>query len=173
MDRDAEIYCEVMGGAINAGGHRADGSMTAPNGAAVQQVIKMALKDSGIESRRVDAINGHVTATGKDAYEVRNWSLALKRKGSDFPYMNSFKSSIGHCLAAAGSIELVGSILQVKNQQVFKNNNLNELHPDIAALVESTKIPTDTISCDLEILLKASFGFGDVNACVVLKRFTV
>ncbi|WP_194852529.1 beta-ketoacyl-[acyl-carrier-protein] synthase family protein [Nonlabens antarcticus] len=171
LERGATIYCEVLGGAINAGGHRGDGSMTAPNGKAVQQVIKMSLKDAGISSNQVDAINGHVTATGKDAYEVKNWSKALNRKGTDFPYMNSFKSSIGHCLAAAGSIELVGSILQIKHQQIFKNNNITQLHAEILELLDVSKIPTQTIEADIDVLLKASFGFGDVNACVVLKKY--
>ncbi|WP_090756435.1 beta-ketoacyl-[acyl-carrier-protein] synthase family protein [Nonlabens sp. Hel1_33_55] len=171
LARDATIYCEIIGGAVNAGGHRGDGSMTAPNGAAVQQVIKMSLKDANISSQEVDAINGHVTATGKDAYEVMNWSQALNRKGINFPMMNSFKSTIGHCLAAAGSIELVGSILQIHHQQIHKNNNLEQLHPEISSIVDPSKIPTETMEAQIDVLLKASFGFGDVNACVVLKRF--
>ncbi|PRP66470.1 beta-ketoacyl-[acyl-carrier-protein] synthase family protein [Nonlabens agnitus] len=171
LDRGARIYCEVLGGAINAGGHRGDGSMTAPNGAAVQKVIRQSLKDAGIDASEVDAINGHVTATGKDAYEVMNWSKAFDRSGTDFPFMNSFKSSIGHCLAAAGSIELVGSILQIQEQHIFKNNNLNVLHPEISELVDPAKIPNQTIPTKIDLLLKASFGFGDVNACAVLARF--
>ena len=171
IERNATIYCEVLGGAINAGGHRGDGSMTAPNGAAVQRAIQMALTESHIEAKDVDAINGHVTATGKDAYEVMNWSQALNRSKEDFPFMNSFKSTIGHCLAAAGSIELIGSILQIKNQQVFKNTNIEELHPEILNIVDPSKIPTETVDMKIDILMKASFGFGDVNACVVLKRY--
>ena len=163
MERDATIYCEIIGGAINAGGHRGDGSMTAPNGTAVQKVIQMALKDAQIEPNQVNAINGHVTATGKDAYEVSNWSQALKLKGSDFPMMNSFKSTIGHCLAAAGSIELVGSILQIKHQQLFKNCNVDEIHPEILDIVDAHKIPMETVAAEIEILMKASFGFGDVK----------
>ena len=171
-ERGAAIYCEVIGGAINAGGHRGDGSMTAPNGEAVKKVIQMALQDAQVGPDQVDAINGHVTATGKDAYEVGNWSQALGRSGANFPFMNSFKSSIGHCLAAAGSVELVGSGLQIQQQQVFKNNNIHHLHNDIIEIVSADKIPIETISVKLNILLKASFGFGDVNACVVLKRFS-
>jgi 3-oxoacyl-(acyl-carrier-protein) synthase len=170
-ERGAHVYCEILGGAINAGGHRGDGSMTAPNGAAVQRVIQMSLEEASIDSSQVDAINGHVTATGKDAYEVMNWSQALNRSGIDFPLINSFKSSIGHCLAAAGSIELVGSILQIHEQKVFKNNNLDQVHPDILPFVDATCIPTKTVNTKIDVLLKASFGFGDVNACVVLKRY--
>jgi 3-oxoacyl-(acyl-carrier-protein) synthase len=169
--RGATIYCEVLGGALNAGGHRGDGSMTAPNGGAVQACIKLALKDAQVAPEEIDVINGHVTATGKDAYEVSNWSLVLGRNGKEFPLMNSFKSTIGHCLAAAGSIELVGSVLQLKHQKVYGNSNINDLHQDIVEVVDTTCIPKQTVDTRINYLIKASFGFGDVNACVVLKRF--
>lgn len=171
LSRGASIYCEVLGGAINSGGHRADGSMTAPNGAAVRKVIQMALQESGIEASQVNTINGHLTATGKDAYEIENWSRALELEGVDFPFINSFKSTVGHCLAAAGSIELVGSVLQIKHQQIFKNNNISQLHPEIAKRIAPSQVPMQTLDQNVEYLMKASFGFGDVNACVVLKRF--
>ncbi len=171
IDRRATIYAEVSGGALNAGGHRGDGSMTAPNGAAVQRVIRMALNDANVAANQIDVINGHMTATGKDAYEVNNWVKALERSGSTFPWMNSFKSSIGHCLAAAGAIELIGCVLQLQRGTIYQNNNINSLHKDIAAVVDPGRIPTTTIDLDIQYLMKASFGFGDVNACVVLKKY--
>lgn len=170
--RGATIYCEIIGGALNAGGHRATGSMTAPNGDAVQACIKLALKDAQIKSKMVDAINGHVTATSKDAYEIENWASALGRNGSDFPVINSFKSTIGHCLAAAGSIELIGTILQLSHQKVYGNRNISQVHEDILKVVDASCIPLETRTMDINYVMKASFGFGDVNACVVLKRFT-
>ncbi|NNE76211.1 MAG: beta-ketoacyl-[acyl-carrier-protein] synthase family protein, partial [Pricia sp.] len=92
--------------------------------------------------------------------------------GKDFPMVNSFKGVFGHCLAAAGSIECVASVLQFKEEKFFGNLNCEDLHPQITDLVDSTKIPQKTISYRPQILAKASFGFGDVNACVIFKRFT-
>src|SRR5690606_37973988 len=103
--RGARIYAEVLGGAVNSGGQRGNGSMTAPNSEAVQRCIIDALEDAGVEKNEVDVINGHLTATSKDKEEIRNWCLALDRSGSDFPYINSIKGMVGHCLAAAGSVE--------------------------------------------------------------------
>ncbi len=117
--RGAKIYAEVLGGEINSGGQRGEGSMTAPNSAAVQRCIRNAIKNAGIEGNDIDAINGHLTATAKDVLEITNWSAALGRKGSNFPYINSFKSTIGHCLAAAGSIECVGTVLQIERRGYF------------------------------------------------------
>ncbi|ARN77130.1 beta-ketoacyl-ACP synthase [Nonlabens spongiae] len=169
--RGATIYCEVLGGALNAGGHRGDGSMTAPNGKAVKRCIKSAIANAEIQPENIDAINGHLTATVKDAYEIKNWSEALNLKNSNFPKINTFKSTIGHCLAAAGSIELVGSILQLKEQMIYGNSNITELHPDLDGFVSRENIPENSEHLKINHLIKASFGFGDVNAVVVLSQF--
>ncbi len=171
LERNAHIYAEVLGGMVNSGGHRGGGSMTAPNSAAVQHCIHNALKNSKVDPSEIDAINGHLTATTKDSDEIRNWSSALKRKGADFPYINSFKGMFGHCLAAAGSIECVGSILQLERNEIFGNINCEDLHPDIESVVDATRIPRKTLDFKANILAKASFGFGDVNACVIFKRY--
>ena len=77
---------------------------------------------------------------------------------------------IGHGLAASGSMELVASILQLKHGFVFGNRNATPIQSEILELVDDTKIPLKTITYQAEILAKASFGFGDVNACAILSR---
>lgn len=171
LARGAKIYAEVLGGAVNSGGQRGEGSMTAPNSAAVQRCIKEAVRNAGIENADVDAINGHLTATAKDPTEIENWSAALHRKGAAFPYVNSFKGLFGHCLAASGSIESVGAILQFKEGQVFGNVNCEDIHQEITKMVDEARIPRKTIAHAPRFLAKASFGFGDVNACVIFKAF--
>ena len=169
--RGAKIYAEVLGGAINSGGQRGGGSMTAPNSEAVQRCIQQAVAHAGIGPSDIDTINGHLTATTKDALEIENWAKALGRSGKHFPLINSFKGAIGHCLAAAGSIECVASVLQFKEDKVFGTMNAEDLHPDIEKMVDSNCIPQKTRAHRTEILAKASFGFGDVNACIIFKRY--
>ncbi|MBC8768834.1 beta-ketoacyl-[acyl-carrier-protein] synthase family protein [Arenibacter sp. BSSL-BM3] len=171
LDRGAKIYAEVLGGAVNSGGQRGAGSMTAPNSEAVQRCILDALSDAGIERSEVDVINGHLTATSKDAEEIKNWSEALKRSGKDFPFINSTKGMVGHCLAAAGSVECVASLLQYRAGVVFGNRNCQDIHPDILKLVDVSQIPRKTIAHRPKIIAKASFGFGDVNACIIFKEY--
>ena len=171
LERGAKIYAEVLGGEVNSGGQRQGGTLTAPNAEAVIRCIKKAIENSGITSNDIEVINGHLTATSKDSLEIENWSKALDRKGSDFPYINSTKSMIGHCLAASGSIESVASIIQLREQFVAPNINCEDLHPEIEALVDANKIPTEKIDVNFDIIAKASFGFGDVNACVIFKKF--
>ena len=171
LDRKATIYAEVLGGNINAGGQRNGGSLTAPNASAVEKCIIDAMKDAGISSEEIDAINGHLTATSKDDLEIENWAKALQRNGTNFPYINSLKSMIGHCLAASGAIESVASVLQIKHQFLFPNINCEDVHPAISAMISTDKIPTKMISKNIHIVAKASFGFGDVNACVIFKKY--
>lgn len=171
LGRGARIYAEVLGGNINSGGQRGLGTMTAPNPAAVQKCIKSAVANAGIVANDIDAINGHLTATSKDSLEIQNWSEALGRSGIDFPYINSLKSLVGHCLSGAGSIESVASVLQLHHGFIFPNINCADLHPEITALIDQSRIPQQLIEKELNIIVKASFGFGDVNGCVVFKKF--
>lgn len=168
--RGARIYAEVLGGALNSGGQRGLGSLTAPNPIAVQKCIQNAISNSGIDAGDVDVINGHLTATSKDALEISNWSTALNRREVDFPYINSLKSMVGHCLSAAGSIESVAAVLQLYNGFIFPNINCEDLNPEIEAIADVSRIPSDLIEIEVNTILKASFGFGDVNGCVVLKK---
>jgi 3-oxoacyl-[acyl-carrier-protein] synthase-1 len=169
--RGAKIYAEVLGGHVNAGGQRGKGTMTAPNPVAVQRCIQMALKSAKVSAEQVDTINGHLTATSMDALEIQNWSIALGRSGKDFPYINSLKGMVGHCLSAAGSIECIAALLQMQEDLLFPNVNCEDLNPEILKIVDKERIPQQALRHKINILVKASFGFGDVNACVVFRKF--
>ncbi|CAA9199703.1 3-oxoacyl-[acyl-carrier-protein] synthase 1 [Flavobacterium bizetiae] len=171
LNRGATIYAEILGGNVNSGGQRKNGSMTAPNSTAVQKCITDAIKNSGIATTDIDAINGHLTATTKDSLEIENWTKALDRKGTNFPYINSLKSMTGHCLSAAGSVESVATVLQLHEGFLFGNLNCDDLHPEITELIDASKVPLKIIHKNLTIIAKASFGFGDVNACIIFKKF--
>ena len=171
LSRGAKIYAEVLGGNVNSGGQRGLGTMTAPNPVAVKKCIVTAIKNAGIAISEIDAINGHLTATSKDSLEIQNWTEALNRKGSDFPKINSLKSMVGHCLSAAGSIESVASVLQIYHDFIFPNINCEDLNPEIIALINEKCIPQKFTETKVDVVIKASFGFGDVNGCVIFKKF--
>ncbi|MFA5284682.1 MAG: beta-ketoacyl-[acyl-carrier-protein] synthase family protein [Smithellaceae bacterium] len=170
LARGARIYAEIIGGAVNSGGQRMGGSMTAPNPEGVKRCIRAAVADAGIDPGRVDAINGHLTATYADPMEVKNWAEALERTPDNFPYINATKSLIGHCLGAAGAIESVASVLQVYRGFVHPSINSEDVHPDIAPY--AAKIPQTCVEFpELKYLAKAGFGFGDVNSCIIFKKW--
>jgi 3-oxoacyl-(acyl-carrier-protein) synthase len=168
--RGAEILVEVLGSAVNCGGHRGGGSMTAPNPESVVRCIQAALADSKIDGSQVDVINGHLTATGADPKEMASWSKGLSRSPDDFPMITASKSLIGHALGAAGGIESVASILMLTGGFLQPAINCEDVHPEIQPFAAS--IPHQGgENLDLNILVKAGFGFGDVNACLILKKW--
>ena len=172
LERGVRIYGEILGGAVNSGGQRDDGSMTAPNSIAVQRCIRDAVEQSGINADEIDLINGHLTATSKDALEVKNWSAALNRKGDQFPYIHSLKSMTGHCLSAAGAVETVAAVIGLYEDFIFPSINCEDVHPEIASIISADKIPHSLVeNTGLQTIAKASFGFGDVNACIILKKY--
>lgn len=171
LERGADIYAEILGGHLNAGGQRKGGTMTAPNSEAVQRCISSALEEAGIDASDIDVINGHLTATAKDSDEIENWKTALKLDKTNFPPINSLKAMTGHCLAAAGSVESVASILQIHHNFIFPSINCEDVNPDILELIGPAAIPKRAIFKNIDTVIKASFGFGDVNACIVFKKF--
>lgn len=172
LERGARIYAEVLGGASNSGGQRSGGSMTAPNPEGVQRCIKATLSRCKVAPNDIDLINGHLTATAKDPDEIQNWAAALGRAGSDFPYIHSLKGMIGHCISAAGSIESVAAILGLHQGFVFPSINCEDPHPAILEVIPEDRIIRE-LREDLPIktIIKAGFGFGDVNACVIFRSF--
>lgn len=168
--RGARIYAEVLGGFTNAGGHRGGGSMTAPNPEGVVRCIRGALSMAGRGGEDVDLINGHLTATFADPLELRNWSRALERAPERMPHLQSTKSLIGHALGAAGAIEAVACVLQLHHGFVHGSVNCEDLHPELVPF--AGRVVHETIDDDeLSLVAKASFGFGDVNGCLIFEKY--
>jgi 3-oxoacyl-(acyl-carrier-protein) synthase len=96
----------------------------------------------------------------------------LDHYGDDFPYINSLKSMTGHCIAATGSIESVACVLQLKEGFIHPSLNSEDLHPDISSTISPEKVPQKAIyPRNLDVIVKANFGFGDVNSCVVFRKW--
>lgn len=172
LARNAKIYAEIVGGNLNSGGQRGGGSMTAPNSTAVQKCVQEALKEARVAAGEIDYISGHLTATSKDSTEIRNLAEALGRSGNDFPYINSLKALTGHCLSAAGSIEAVATVLQLYGDYVAPNINCEDLHPEISAVIANDRVPMELIKTNINVAAKVSFGFGDVNGCIIFKKYS-
>ncbi len=170
LARGARIYAEIAGGMVNCGGQRSGGSMTAPNPEGIVRCIRGALADAGSEPGDIDAVSGHLTATYADPGEVKSWARALERKPEDFPYINAAKSMIGHCLGAAGAIETVAVILQLNGGFLHPSLNCEDVHPEIASFAH--RIPRTCVEDPaVNTFAKASFGFGDVNSCLIIKKW--
>lgn len=171
IERGAPIIAEIVGGHINSGGQRKDGTMTAPSSEGVIRCIQEAIKEANISSNSIDLISGHLSSTMADVLEVQNWALALNRKKKDFPYINSLKSLTGHNIGATGAIETIAAALQLKHHFIHPNLNCEDVHSEIAHIISEDKIPHQSKNnIYLQYVIKSSFGFGDTNAVLILKN---
>jgi len=172
IKRNAIIYGEVVSGFVNSGGHRNGGSMTAPSSASVRTCIETTIHKSGIHPREIDLICGHLTGTSADKLEIANWSMALNRSGKNFPPINTSKSLTGHCISATGSIECVAAILQMDNNFIQPNLNCDIIQPEILEIIDEECIVRQPTNKVINTVIKANFGFGDVNSCVIFKKYS-
>lgn len=173
QERGAYIYAEVLGGAQNCGGMRNGGTMTAPNSDAVIECIEKAIINTKVDPKNIDLISGHLTSTKADPLEINNWIKGLNLDPEEMPFVNTPKSMIGHCIAGAGSIESVACVIQLDENFIHPNINLSEetIHPEIKRALPTDKIPLATIEKEINTIIKANFGFGDLNCCLVFTKF--
>ena len=145
--------------------------MTAPSSAGVIRCITDAIADAQIKPENIDLVSGHLTATIADKLEIENWATALNLRGEAFPLVNSLKSMVGHSLSAAGSIEAVAAVLQIKHNFAHANINLEDPNPEILKLIGANNLPVNKVDREINVVAKANFGFGDVNSCLIISKF--
>ena len=167
--RGARIYAEILGGAVTCGGQRGGGSMTASNPEGVRRCVRSAVEESGLAPEQIDYINGHLTATRNDVREIETIRCAFGLPPQRFPFVNATKSLIGHALGASGAIECVATILQLAGGFLHPSINCEDLHPGVELI--APQIVRRPLDFSPRTALKTSFGFGDVNACVVFAKY--
>mgnify|MGYP000098725201 CR=1 FL=1 len=170
LERGASIIAEIIGGNSNSGGQKNGGTSTFPNNHGVVRCLAETLRVSEIAAQEVDLINGHFTATKADPVEFKNWLEVFGKK--DLPMFNATKSLIGHAINAAGAIECVACILQMRDGFVHPAINCEDLHPEIEELLPEGNIAiAAAIEKPINVIMKGSFGFGDVNASIIFKKY--
>jgi len=169
LARGSRIYAEVLGGWVNSGGQRNGGSITASNPEGAQRCVRQTLQAANLTGPDIDYINGHLTATMADPKEIENLMTALELKPDTFPYVNSTKCMIGHTLGGSGAIECVATVLQLHGGFLHPSTNCEDVHSQIRDIQDH--IPAVCTPASLATALKVSFGFGDVNACIVFRKW--
>jgi 3-oxoacyl-[acyl-carrier-protein] synthase II len=162
--RGAHIYAEVVGfGSSNDAHH-----MTAPrpDGSQASRSMRLAMNDAGIAPREISYVNAHGSSTPlNDPTET----LAMKTIFADHApklQVSSTKGYYGHALGASGAIELAITALALDKRWLPPTLN----HDAPAEGCDLDYIPKHGRDCDVEFALSNSFGFGGINAAVVLKR---
>jgi 3-oxoacyl-[acyl-carrier-protein] synthase II len=166
--RGAKILAEVIGYGMSADAYHM--TAIAPEGAGAQRSMRAALKDAGIRPEEVGYVNAHATATpagdGNEsrAIEVVFGEHALSHKLK----ISGTKSMTGHLLGGAGGLEAGISVLALVNQQIPPTMNLENVDPECRL----DYVPNKAIAHSFDIALSNSFGFGGINATLIMRRWT-
>ncbi|MBN1954272.1 MAG: beta-ketoacyl-ACP synthase II [Anaerolineae bacterium] len=164
--RGAAIYAEITGCAINSDGYH----VIAPNPDlhGPLKAMRQALEDAGLEPAKVDYVNAHGAGTPLgDAAETRAIKAILGERAYQVP-VSACKSMLGHAMGAAGAIEVLASVLTLRDQIIPPTINLD--HPDPECDLDY--VPHTARPARVDAILKNSFGIGSQNACLVLERYT-
>jgi 3-oxoacyl-[acyl-carrier-protein] synthase-1 len=158
--RGAKIYGEIIGYAFTSDGH----DMTIPSGEGSARCMREALRDAGIAASQVSYINAHATSTPVgDAVEAQAIATVFGRR----PFVSSTKSMTGHEQGAAGSNEIIYTLLMMQHRFIAPNINIEDLDPQCEGL---NLVANSAIEAEIDIAASNSFGFGGVNTCLLLKR---
>jgi len=164
--RGAHIYCEIVGYGNSNDAHH----MTAPrpDGAQAARCMERALHDAGVSAGEVGYVNAHGSSTPlNDPTET----TALKRvfgEHAERLRVSSTKGYYGHALGASGAMEIAITALALDQGWLPPTVNLST--PDESCDLDY--IPVDGRAERPEYALSNSFGFGGINASVLLRRAT-
>jgi 3-oxoacyl-[acyl-carrier-protein] synthase II len=166
--RGAKILAEVIGYGMSADAYHMTG--IAPEGAGAQRSMRAALKDAGIKPEEVGYINAHATSTpAGDGTESRAIELVFGEHATSHKLkISGTKSMHGHLLGGAGGLEAGISVLALQNQMLPPTINLE--NPDPACTLDY--VPNKAIAHSFDIALSNSFGFGGINATLIMRRWT-
>ncbi len=161
--RGAKIYCEVLGYGLSGDAYH----ITAPSedGDGGFRSMSAALKNAALEPSAVDYINAHGTSTMADTIELGAVER-LMGNAAGKATMSSTKSSIGHLLGAAGSVEAIFCVLAIRDQIAPPTLNLDD--PAVETALDLA--PKAARQREINVALSNSFGFGGTNASLIVGR---
>jgi 3-oxoacyl-[acyl-carrier-protein] synthase II len=162
--RGATVYAEILGYATTTDAYH----MTAPRPDAAQTIraMRQALAEAHLPPTAIDYINAHASST---PLNDRTETYAIKQVFGEHAYrvpISGTKAMHGHALGASGAIELAISCLAMQHDYLPPTINLHNPDPDC----DLDYIPNEGRHMHINTLMSNSFGFGGINACLVLGR---
>ncbi len=166
--RGAKILAEIIGYGMSADAYHMTG--IAPEGQGAQRSMRAALRDAGIDPTEVGYINAHATSTpagdGNESQAIEGVFGDHARSGA--LKISATKSMTGHLLGGAGGLEAGITILALQNQMLPPTMNLENPDPECRL----DYVPNKAIPHSFDVALSNSFGFGGINASLVMRRWT-
>ncbi len=163
--RDAKIYCEITGFGFSSDAH--DLVAPHPEGDGAIRAIKSAIEMASLNTEDIDLINCHGTSTPLgDKIESIAINRAFGDRGSKIP-AHSTKSMTGHMLGGTSAVEAIADIMAFEQNAVHLTANQFEKDPEI-----NLNIIKETMDgSNINHVLSNAFGFGGMNAVIIMSRF--
>jgi nodulation protein E len=162
--RGAKILCEIVGFGMSA--DAAD--LTAPDVGGMARAMQGALDDAGMTASDIQYVNAHGTGTAaNDEAETKALHQVFGNHAKSLA-VSSTKSMIGHALGAAGALEMVATVMAVRDG--IAPPTIGYLGPDPACDLDY--VPNEARAMNIEAALSNSFAFGGLNAVLVAKKFS-
>ncbi len=161
--RGARIHAELLGfGTTNDAHHM---TRPRPDGEQAARAMRLALDDAGLEPEDVDHVNAHGSATPlNDPTEARAMRAVLGDRAGRVP-VSATKGYYGHALGASGAIEAAVACLSLARGWLPPTVNLERPDEEVADL---DLVDGGGREAGIEHVLTNSFGFGGINASLVL-----
>lgn len=164
QQRSAHIYGELAG--YSASCEAFHPTAPEPDGRAVSAMVRGALADAGLPAEAVDHINAHGTATPQnDRAEARGFRAVLGDRAARVP-VTSIKAMVGHCLGAAGALEVAVTALTVSRNIVPPTIHHSQTDPDCAVDIVANTAREWPVHC----AVSTSLAFGGNDAAVVITK---
>ena len=161
--RGAKIYGELAGFGMTSDAK----DITTPDVGGASRAVTNAMKDAGLAPEDIDYVNAHGTGTRiNDLTETAALKKAFGEERAKKIAISSSKSSFGHALGAAGALEMLATVLAVKND--IAPATLNYLGPDPECDLDY--VPNEARPMKIRAALNNSFAFGGLNAVVAVKK---
>ncbi len=165
LKRGARIYAEVAGYGCTSDAFHMAAPPPGHEGAA--RSMQVAIQDAGLQPSDIDYINAHGTSTPlNDLYETQ----AIKTLFGEHAYnllVSSTKSMTGHMLGATGGVEAIFTIKALQSGIIPPTINLDNPDPEC----DLDYVPKVARHKKINIAMSNTFGFGGVNAVLVLKKY--
>ena len=165
LARGAKIYGEIAGYHVNSDAT----DYVLPYPPRQSECIRKAIAHAGMTPRDIHIVNTHATSTPMG--DVQECEAVRTIFGPDCTdtYVNNTKSFIGHCMGAAGALELAGNLPSFTDRIVHPTINVDDLDPkcELAGLV----INQPKTVAKVDTILNNSFGMLGINSTLIVKRF--
>jgi len=162
--RGAPIQGEILGYGSSSDAYRITDSDPRGDGAIL--AMGKAISDAGLSPEKIQYINAHGTSTLKnDISETRAIDAVFGPNAKKIP-VSSNKSMLGHCIAAAGPIELILTLMGIHRSLILPT--INQTHPDPKC--DLWLVPNQAVREAHSVAICNSFGFGGQNGCLCIGK---